>query len=365
MKCRSRSNMFPFLKEIFIHNKAEITSKVLQSDLQYTSLVAHNYSCFGIQDEELRSMLVTNTNYRDIDFTPSLVVEIIKHLMPLIRHNENLVCETIYAYVLDFYHIFTVQQLKALEVSYFYLTGQLKVRFPAAFGSMIELAKVRTKYADRDFSQLVLQLKGIEITNKNIEVFAFEPDGIVRINLLDQQKSLTLVGVSENSEEALIQLRDVINKRKYDFFMMGLPSISQSDIAKPKQKDQISIESFIDQDLISPSQRKSSGKHWSLDLFEKYGEIAMLEGMLLNWYKENILSNEKLYEVDPLERKVYREQHGLLKPDMMNTILYSLSMKEDKNFKVLLSDIDVFDEISLVSKKTDMEAANKNFDYAR
>jgi len=100
-------------------------------------------------------------------------------------------------------------------------------------------------------------------------------------------------------------------------------------------------------------------------LFEKYGELPVMEGILLDWYQENILGNDKLYKINELERKVYREEYGNSKPDIMNTILYSLSMKEDKNFKVLLSDIDVFDEISLVAKRMDLETANKNFDYAR
>jgi len=327
--------------------------------------VAHNFANFKIEDDELRSLLVTNTNYRELDFTPSLVVEIIKHLMPLIKYDESTVCETIYAYVEEFYPTFSLKQLKELEIAYFYLSIQLKSRVPASFGKMMDLAKVKKSYADKDFSKTILDLKGIEITNKNLEVFAFEPEGFVRINFLDQQKSLTLVGVSDNSEEAMIQLREVINKRKYDFFMMGLPSISQFDIYKPKQKGKISIEKYLDQDLIAPSQRKSSGKHWQLDLFEKYGELPIMEGILLDWYKENILCNEKLYQTNELERKVYREEYGQLKPDIMNTILYSLSMKEDKNFKVLLSDIDAFDEISLISKRMDLETANKNFDYAR
>jgi len=103
--CRPRYKIFPYLKEIFLQNRDKITNHVLSSDLQYTSLVAQNYHSFQINDDELRSFIVTNVDFRELDYTPQLVVEIAASLKPIIKYSESEILESIWAYT-DEFHFF-------------------------------------------------------------------------------------------------------------------------------------------------------------------------------------------------------------------------------------------------------------------
>jgi len=56
---------------------------------------------------------------------------------------------------------------------------------------------------------------------------------------------------------------------------------------------------------------------------------------------------------------------GLEEPDVLNSIMYSLTMKKDPDFKVLLTDIDVVEEASAIAQMTDLESIESSFEYAR
>jgi len=275
------------------------------SDLQYTNLVANNYNHFQIEDEELRTFMVTNVDFREADYTPRLVIELCNHLKPIIKYQETDIFESVFGFTEEMHFLFRDEQLRDLEKVYFALTQSLLVKFKTDFSPLIKHAQINRKpIGDSDVTKKNLDFRGIDVPKNQLEVFTYEPLSKIKINFKKLQKSVTLLGITDNSPMGLYELSNHINKQNFDTFLMALPPINKDNIFKKKISNKISPKSYIDLDLAPQLNIENNAVHPYLDYFEKYGEMALFEGVLMEWYRDNILNNNQIYNLSEEERKV-------------------------------------------------------------
>ena len=305
-KCKTSSKMVPYLKDIFINNMKDIEPLIYNYDIRFTSLVAQNLFNFNIQHKELQTALMTNATHRDQDLTPQLAIDLAISFKHCVDFKTNDVYEILYDYIDQYYYLFDTEQLNNLEILYYYLSRKLLTPFVTDFKNLIEVSRIATSDTSKEQAQELLSSFGVEIPEKDIRVVLFPKQNIIRLSFIKLGKSLTLKGISDNDLDPVKQLRDVFAQKQFDFFLLGLPSITNKDVYAKKHNRQYNtgINKIVDEDLHIQDIQKDEVRHPYLDLFKKYGRMAYMDGSLLGWYKDNILNNETLYQPEEIERMV-------------------------------------------------------------
>ena len=64
------------------------------------------------------------------------------------------------------------------------------------------------------------------------------------------------------------------------------------------------IDRFVSDQIKDPNSDKNLDGNSYLDYFNKYGNMAIMNGTLLEWYTDNLLKKNPVYEIKEAERVV-------------------------------------------------------------
>jgi len=307
--CQQRPKIPDFLRELFVQNLDNIAMLLPKADLKFASLVAYNFSKFGIENDEIKDLITKRIQEEVESLTPELAYDLVFNLRDLVTIENSEIYGSIFAYCQKYFYLFDTRQLEIIDGVFSGLGSNFVLSMDAIF---------ENPNATIQITEDILSFYKINVPKDELDVIIHPFHKIIEVHFKKSSKVLSLAGIAHEDWDSIRRTKNLINDNDFDFYFMEMGPLTHSDtvqgnvnielsesaIKRRKKNKELKIDKFLDDYVKSSESANNKPREPGLDYFDRYGRIALLDGPLLEWYTEEILKNNPQFKINEAERVV-------------------------------------------------------------
>jgi hypothetical protein len=133
---------------------------------------------------------------------------------------------------------------------------------------------------------------GINYPKDEMVVTIHPEDRIININFKKLGKSLKLVGVYHHDFDTILNAREIMSKKPYDFYFLEMAPVTHHDLPNDKAQEEKIINKFLDKDFMKEIGAQTHRSPY-LNYFDRYDRLPLFDSTSFEWFVKNILKNER------------------------------------------------------------------------